>query len=128
MFTLNAEAHPKSANVHDSLGEALVAAGDTTAAIREYETAQRLDPLFSGVAEKLRGLEGGRRRRRRRKRTERTETTERTERKNEVARREHAHCRTSPSFSALLPPLSALSALSQMPPARSEPARAPPPP
>ncbi len=53
VFTLNAEAHPR-----DSRAEALAAARDTAAAIREYEAALRLDPALPGAADKLRALRG----------------------------------------------------------------------
>jgi tetratricopeptide (TPR) repeat protein len=56
VFTLNTEAYPTSANAHDSRGEALAATGDTSAAIRAYETAVRLDPALPGAADKLRAL------------------------------------------------------------------------
>jgi tetratricopeptide (TPR) repeat protein len=58
VFTLNAKVHPGSANVHDSRGEALAVAGDTAAAIREYEAAVRLDPGLPGAADKLCALRG----------------------------------------------------------------------
>jgi Flp pilus assembly protein TadD len=58
VFTLNAEAYPASANVHDSRGEALAVAGDTASAIREYQAALRLDPALAGAADKLRALRG----------------------------------------------------------------------
>jgi tetratricopeptide (TPR) repeat protein len=58
VFTLNAEAHPASANVHDSRGEALAIAGDTASAIREYQAALRLNPALAGAADKLRALRG----------------------------------------------------------------------
>lgn len=58
VFTLNAAAHPRSANVHDSRGEALAIAGDTASAIREYEAARRLDASLPGLGEKLRALRG----------------------------------------------------------------------
>jgi predicted alpha/beta superfamily hydrolase len=38
-FRRNAELHPQSANVHDSLGEALEQKGDTAAALASYELA-----------------------------------------------------------------------------------------
>jgi Flp pilus assembly protein TadD len=57
VFTLNAAAHPRSANAHDSRGEALAMAGDTAAAIREYQAAVRLHPSLPGAADKLRALE-----------------------------------------------------------------------
>lgn len=44
LFRVNAEAHPESANAHDSLGEGLVALGDTTAALAAYERSLSLDP------------------------------------------------------------------------------------
>ena len=56
VFSLNTEAFPRSANAHDSRGEALAAVGDTAAAIRAYESAVRLDPSLPGAAEKLRAL------------------------------------------------------------------------
>jgi tetratricopeptide (TPR) repeat protein len=56
VFTLNTEAFPRSANAHDSRGEALVAVGDTAAAIRAYEMAVRLDPALPGAADKVRVL------------------------------------------------------------------------
>lgn len=56
VFTLNTEAYPASANVHDSRGEALAVAGDTASAIREYQAALRLDPTLAGAAAKLRTL------------------------------------------------------------------------
>jgi tetratricopeptide (TPR) repeat protein len=56
VFSLNTEAFPRSANAHDSRGEALAATGDTAAAIRAYETAVRLDPSLPGAADKLRAL------------------------------------------------------------------------
>jgi tetratricopeptide (TPR) repeat protein len=56
VFTLNTEAFPRSANAHDSRGEALAAAGDTAAAIAAYETAVGLDFALPGAADKLRAL------------------------------------------------------------------------
>ncbi|MDX1660167.1 MAG: S41 family peptidase [Gemmatimonadota bacterium] len=44
VFRINAEAHPRSANAHDSLGEALVRAGRIEAAIAAYERSLALDP------------------------------------------------------------------------------------
>jgi len=60
VFTLNAAAHPGSANAHDSRGEALAVAGDTLEAIREYQTAVRLDPSLPGAVDKLKQLSRGR--------------------------------------------------------------------
>jgi tetratricopeptide (TPR) repeat protein len=39
IFKLNAESYPASANVYDSLGDALSAAGRTDEAIKSYEKA-----------------------------------------------------------------------------------------
>jgi tetratricopeptide (TPR) repeat protein len=47
-----------AANAHDSRGEALAIAGDTAAAIREYDAAVRLDPALPGAADRLRVLRG----------------------------------------------------------------------
>lgn len=44
VFRLVVESHPESANAHDSLGEALRAAGEIDAAIEAYERAVELDP------------------------------------------------------------------------------------
>ncbi len=44
IFRLNKEAFPKSSNVYDSYGEALMALGDKTAAIENYKKSVRLNP------------------------------------------------------------------------------------
>ncbi|MEM7245604.1 MAG: S41 family peptidase [Acidobacteriota bacterium] len=44
VLALNAELHPQSANVHDSLGEALAAAGETERAVASYRRSLELDP------------------------------------------------------------------------------------
>ena len=44
VFQLNARRFPDSANVHDSLGEALMTAGRTSEAIASYERSLELDP------------------------------------------------------------------------------------
>ena len=44
IFRKNVQDHPDSWNVHDSLGEALAAAGQTAEAIRHYEHARSLAP------------------------------------------------------------------------------------
>jgi CubicO group peptidase (beta-lactamase class C family) len=57
VFEKNVEAYPGSANVYDSLGEALMVAGDTEAAIANYERSLQLDPDNEnavGVLEQLR--------------------------------------------------------------------------
>ena len=44
LFRLNVEAYPEAWNPHDSLGEALLAAGDTAQAVASYERSLRLNP------------------------------------------------------------------------------------
>ncbi len=44
LFRVNVELFPESWNVYDSLGEALLKAGDTAAAVRMYEESLRLNP------------------------------------------------------------------------------------
>jgi len=44
MFRLNVELFPSSWNVYDSLGEALLRAGDTDAAVKMYEKSVELNP------------------------------------------------------------------------------------
>lgn len=44
IFTFNTELYPRSGNVHDSLGEALLAADRLDEALEHYETSVRLDP------------------------------------------------------------------------------------
>lgn len=44
VFSFNAELYPRSGNVHDSLGEALLAADRLEEALEHYETSVRLDP------------------------------------------------------------------------------------
>ena len=56
VLRLNAAAYPRSANVHDSLGEAYLAKGDRQNAIRSYEEALKLEPNMRSAAEALRKL------------------------------------------------------------------------
>jgi len=58
VFTENAAAFPASAGVHDRLGEACLARGDTLRAAASYRTALELDPLDAGAATVLERLEG----------------------------------------------------------------------
>ena len=44
IFQLNVEAYPDSWNVHDSLGEAYMAAGQTGLAIQSYEKTLEINP------------------------------------------------------------------------------------
>jgi hypothetical protein len=55
-FAVNARVYPRSANTHDSLGEALVAAGRREEAIAAYRRAVALDPEFRSSVEALRRL------------------------------------------------------------------------
>lgn len=57
LFRLNATRHPESWNVYDSLGEGLLAAGDTTAAVTAYRKSLQLNPQNSGAADVLKRLE-----------------------------------------------------------------------
>jgi tetratricopeptide (TPR) repeat protein len=56
IFRLNVEEYPEQSNPYDSLGEALLALGDTTAAIRNYERSVQLDPGNAGGLAVLRRL------------------------------------------------------------------------
>lgn len=58
IFKLNTESHPRSANAHDSLAEALLASGNREEAIRAYEKALSIDPNFASSADALRRLRG----------------------------------------------------------------------
>jgi tetratricopeptide (TPR) repeat protein len=58
IFKLNAEAYPASANVHDSLGDALAAAGRRDDAIKSYERALSIDPNYSSSLASLQKLKG----------------------------------------------------------------------
>jgi tetratricopeptide (TPR) repeat protein len=57
IFKLNVEAYPRSANAHDSLGEAYMTRGDRAEAIRSYRRSLELDPQNTNAAEMLRKLE-----------------------------------------------------------------------
>ena len=58
VFELNAEAHPRSANVYDSLGDGYRAKGDRDAAIAAYRKALEVDPNFGPSRESLASLLG----------------------------------------------------------------------
>lgn len=58
IFKLNVEEYPDSANGYDSLGDAYVAKGDTTAALINFRKALELDPSFSIPKRKIDKLEG----------------------------------------------------------------------
>ena len=58
-FGWNVRAFPRSANAHDSLGEAYRAAGDVRASLQSYERARALDPgnaRIQATVEELRAL------------------------------------------------------------------------
>jgi hypothetical protein len=56
VFRLNARVFPMSANVWDSLGEALLAAGHRDEAIAAYRRALEIDPAFASAAQALERL------------------------------------------------------------------------
>ena len=56
IFKLNVESYPSSANVYDSLGDALVAAGRTDEAMRSYEKALSIDPTYPSSIDALKRL------------------------------------------------------------------------
>ncbi|HVE57351.1 MAG TPA: tetratricopeptide repeat protein [Pyrinomonadaceae bacterium] len=56
VFKLNVEAYPNSANVYDSLGDALQAAGKKDEAIKAYEKALSIDPNYASSLDSLRKL------------------------------------------------------------------------
>jgi tetratricopeptide (TPR) repeat protein len=56
VFELNVEDYPDAWNAHDSLGEALAAAGETARAIEAYERSLELNPGNSGAVDVLKKL------------------------------------------------------------------------
>jgi len=56
VFEMNVAAFPRSANVYDSLGEAYLAAGDTTQAIANYRKSLSLNPENSNATAVLKRL------------------------------------------------------------------------
>lgn len=57
VLMLNAELFPQSANVHDSLGDGLKAAGNRDAAALSYRRALEIDPTFESSRRSLRELQ-----------------------------------------------------------------------
>jgi tetratricopeptide (TPR) repeat protein len=57
-FQLNVNEYPNASNPYDSLGEAYLSVGDTSAAILAYERSVQLDPKNNNGAEVLRQLRG----------------------------------------------------------------------
>jgi tetratricopeptide (TPR) repeat protein len=56
VFEANVAAFPRSANVYDSLGEALMVRGDTTRAVANYRQSLALDPQNTNATEMLKRL------------------------------------------------------------------------
>jgi hypothetical protein len=66
VFRQNVDAYPESANVYDSLGDGLLAMGDTTAAIGQFRRAVEIatrtkHPVLKESQRKLRELEASKR-------------------------------------------------------------------
>ena len=61
VFEQNARTYPRSANVHDSLAEAYVAAGDTARAAESYRKALAINPRSKSARYALQRLTGERR-------------------------------------------------------------------
>jgi hypothetical protein len=59
VFERNASEFPASSNVHDSLGEAWLARGDTARAVASYRKALDLEPRNRNAARALKALDGG---------------------------------------------------------------------
>ena len=65
VFRQNVDAYPESANVYDSLGDGLLAMGDTTAAIAQFKCAvdvgtRTKDPVVEASRKKVKALEESR--------------------------------------------------------------------
>jgi cytochrome c-type biogenesis protein CcmH/NrfG len=56
VFRLNTREFPRSANVWDSLGEALIVAGQREAGVAAYRRALEIDPQFRSSQDALRRL------------------------------------------------------------------------
>ena len=56
IFQLNVNEYPNASNPYDSLGEAYLSVGDTSAAILAYERSVQLDPKNNNGIEVLRRL------------------------------------------------------------------------
>jgi tetratricopeptide (TPR) repeat protein len=56
ILSLNAESFPQSGNAYDSLGEALLATGDTVKAVANYKRSLELDPSNKNAAQLLQQL------------------------------------------------------------------------
>jgi predicted TPR repeat methyltransferase len=58
MFKINVELYPESWNAYDSLGEALLRAGDTNDAVTMYEKSLALNPENTNGKEVLAQIQG----------------------------------------------------------------------
>jgi tetratricopeptide (TPR) repeat protein len=56
-FRLNADLYPKSANVYESLGDALATKGDLETAIENYKKALAINPELPFTKAKIERLE-----------------------------------------------------------------------
>ncbi len=57
IFKLNLDEYPKSANVYDSYGDALLAKGDTVNALANFKKVEAIDPAFFGITKKIKAIE-----------------------------------------------------------------------
>ena len=57
IFKLNQEEYPKSANVYDSYGDALLAKGDTVNALIYFKKVEAMDPAFFDIKKKINTIE-----------------------------------------------------------------------
>ena len=58
VFELNATLHPDSANVHDSLGEALMKSDRTDEAVASYRRSLELDPTNRNAEKAIERMTG----------------------------------------------------------------------
>jgi CubicO group peptidase (beta-lactamase class C family) len=57
IFKLNQEEYPKSANVYDSYGDALLAKGDTINALINFKKVEAMDAAFADIRNKINAIE-----------------------------------------------------------------------
>ncbi len=57
IFKLNQEEYPKSANVYDSYGDALLAKGDTVKALMNFKKVEAMDSAFFDIKKKIKAIE-----------------------------------------------------------------------
>ncbi|MBK8499121.1 MAG: beta-lactamase family protein [Flavobacteriales bacterium] len=58
IFRLNAEEYPRSANVYDSYGDALLAKGDSDGALENFKKCYAMDGTLTATKEKIDAIEG----------------------------------------------------------------------